>query len=257
MKRLFIILAAAMMAVGAMGQDVIYRSENDSIQAKIITVNKSEITYRLAGYADGPLFTIDTDGIMAVRYANGVYQTFARTANPQSNSQKIVQSTTQSKKSALFIGGTAAIGYTGLFNIALEPIIGYEFNDRIAIGTGAGMVAAIYAQNSYSLKLPRRAKSSSSYNYVMGIVEPFVRVCAWHNDVVFIDFKATAGIGFTDKLELCQVGVRPSLRVRLTEHCEMAADIGLFGAQYTSDQGWTPAIGISATSVGLWFAYRF
>ena len=37
----------------------------------------------------------------------------------------------------------------------------------------------------------------------------------------------------------------------------MAADIGLFGAQYTYDGGWTPAIGITATSAGLWFAYRF
>ena len=84
-----------------------------------------------------------------------------------------------------------------------------------------------------------------------------MRICAWHNDIVFIDFKATAGVGFTSELQMCQVGVRPSLRVRLTEHCEMAADIGLFGAQYTYGGGWTPAIGVGATSAGLWFTYRF
>lgn len=144
-------------------------------------------------------------------------------------------------KGAFFIGGTAYIGYTDFFSFSIEPVIGYEFNDRVAIGTGIGTsVAAGYGTS-----------------IAMGVVDPFLRICAWHNDIVYIDFKTTAGIGFTNELQLCQIGARPSLRVRLSEHCEMAADIGLFGAQYTNSSGkWSPAIGVSATSAGLWFTYR-
>ncbi len=155
---------------------------------------------------------------------------------PQANLQQV-----KAKESAFFLGGTGAIGYDGAFNFALEPVVGYEFTDRWAIGSGIGMTLV----------------ASGGYSTIMGIIEPFVRLCAWHNDIVFIDIKATAGLGFTNQLLLCQVGLRPSLRFRLNEHWDMAADLGLFGAQYTIATGWQPALGISATSAGLWFAYRF
>ena len=243
MKRLFFILFTAAFAIeNAIAQDVIYRSANDSIVAKVLTVNNSEVSYKLAGYEDGPLFTAKTDDIVAIRYANGMYQYFADSPSAQKNAEdKVSAEKTGDKKGHVFIGGSAEIGYTGAFSFALEPIIGYEFNDRVAIGTGIGPIVT----------------AGGGVTVAMGIVEPFVRLCAWHNDIVFIDFKATAGIGFTEVMQLCQVGVRPSLRVRLSEHCEMSADIGLFGAQYTYAGGWTPALGITATSAGLWFAYRF
>ncbi|MBO4654480.1 MAG: hypothetical protein J5644_02920 [Bacteroidales bacterium] len=140
-----------------------------------------------------------------------------------------------------FVGGTAGFGYTDNFTFSLEPQFGYEFTDKWAIGTGLGLALS----------------SSEGYTVVLGVTEPFVRFCAWHNDRIFIDLKATAGIGFDDELELCQIGIRPSLRFRINDHWDIAADLGLFGAQYTYSNGWTPAIGISATSVGLWFNYRF
>ena len=151
------------------------------------------------------------------------------------------QQPTQAKESAFFIGGTGTIGYDGAFNFAFEPEIGYEFTDRWAIGTGIGVLLA----------------ASGGYTVAMGVAEPFVRLCAWHNELVFIDLKATAGIVFTDIMQVCQVGIRPSLRFRLSEHCDLAADIGLFGAQYTVDAGWQPALGITPTSAGIWVAYRF
>ena len=147
----------------------------------------------------------------------------------------------QGKQSAFFLGATGAMGYSGAFNFAFEPVIGYEFTDRFALGTGIGVM--VVAGNGVTV--------------AMGVVEPFVRLCAWHNDLVFIDFKATAGLGFDRDLQMCQIGVRPSLRFRISEHCDIAADIGLFGAQYTRADGWQPALGITATAAGLWFAYRF
>lgn len=178
MKRLFIILAAAMMAVGAMAENMPEAKQNP----------------------------VDAN-----------------------------------KESALFIGGTGTFGYDGVFNFGIEPIVGYDFTDRWAIGSGIGMLFA----------------ASGKKIAAMGIVEPFVRLCAWHNDIVYIDFKATAGIGFTDELLLCQAGIRPSLRFRLNENWDFAADFGLFGAQYSVVNGWLPTFGITPTSAGLWFSYRF
>lgn len=244
MKRLLFFFAAVLLSLGIYAQDVIYRSTNDSIKAKVLTVNNSEVTYRLTGYEDGPLFTAKTSDIVAIRYANGTHQYFADSPTERANAREVekpASNHSSDKKGHFFLGGTAEIGYTGAFQFALEPVFGYEFNDRIAIGTGIGPIVVA-------------GKGTSA---VMGIVEPFIRLCAWHNDIVFIDFKATAGIGFTDIMQMCQVGVRPSLRVRITEHFEMSADIGLFGAQYTYGAGWVPAIGVGATSAGLWFTYRF
>ena len=77
MKKLFILLTAAMMAAGMMAQDVIYRVNYDTINAKVLTVTTAEITYKLADYEDGPLFTLPTYDIAAIRFANGVFQYFS------------------------------------------------------------------------------------------------------------------------------------------------------------------------------------
>ncbi|MBP5413236.1 MAG: hypothetical protein J6Y47_08290 [Bacteroidales bacterium] len=140
-----------------------------------------------------------------------------------------------------FVGGTTSIGYVDNFTFTFEPQFGYEFTDWFALGAGIG----------FGL--------TSNYNYtvILGVAEPFVRFCPWHNDRVFIDLKITGGFGFDRYLEFCQVGVGPCLRFRINEHWDMSADIGLLGAQYTSTGGWRPAFGISATSAGLWVAYRF
>lgn len=79
MKRLLILLTAVMMAAGVMAQDVIYRTNYDTINAKIMTVNSSEVTYKMADYTDGPLFTLMVSEIAAIRYANGSMQYFNST----------------------------------------------------------------------------------------------------------------------------------------------------------------------------------
>ena len=243
MKRLLFILAALVTTINLIAErnvvyDVIYWSNNDSVQAKVLTIGEKEVTYHTWSNLQGPIYTIYKSEIIAIRYANGTYDIFDETYKPvtQTNPQP-----TKTKQNAFFLGGTGTIGYNDALNFALEPEVGYEFTDRWAIGTGIGVSVAY----------------GGGVAVVAGIVEPFVRLCAWHNDLVFIDFKATAGIGFTDVLQLCQVGVRPSLRFRISEHCDIAADIGLFGAQYTILAGWKPALGVTPSSAGIWVAYRF
>lgn len=242
MKKLVSLLLLAV-AVMASAEDVIFRSQKDSINAKIVAVSDEEISYRLADYDEGPMFTLKTKDIVAIRYGNGMKQYFADKVYDKKKENKPVEVKKEEDtedNGAAFIGATGTIGYTDYFTFGLEPVFGYEVNDWFAFGTGIGVV----------LGSEKRATA------VMGIAEPFLRFCPWHNDLVYIDFKLTAGIGFTDYLQMVQVGIRPSLRFRLTPHCELAADIGLFGAQYQYER-WKPSFGITASSAGIWCVYRF
>ena len=139
-----------------------------------------------------------------------------------------------------FVGATGSIGYVNSFTFGFEPQVGYEFTDRWAIGTGIGMSLS----------------SSSGTTVVLGVAEPFVRFCAWHKDLFYIDISATGGFVFDDRLMVCQVGLRPGIRFRLNDHWDVAASLGLFGAQYVPGR-WSPAFGLSASSVGLYFNYLF
>ena len=104
MKRLFILFTAAFAIGNAIAQDVIYCSANDSIVAKVLTVNNSEVSYKLAGYEDGPLFTAKTDDIVAIRYANGMYQYFADSPSAQKNAEnKVFAEKTGDKKKGMFL----------------------------------------------------------------------------------------------------------------------------------------------------------
>lgn len=148
--------------------------------------------------------------------------------------------TTAQERRAFFLGGTAAIGYSDNFEFALEPIFGYEITDWVAIGTGLGLTLI----------------ANDQVSAIGGIAEPFVRFTPWHNELVYIDLKTTAAFGFNDELLMTQIGIRPSIRFRVNDKCDIAADFGLFGAQCTYSK-WRPIFGITGTSVGLWAAYRF
>ena len=139
-----------------------------------------------------------------------------------------------------FVGGTASIAYSDYFSFSFEPQFGYEFTDYFAIGAGVGLSLA----------------DDRYHTYVAGVAEPFIRFCVWHNEIIFLDLKATSGFGFTDELILCKVGIRPGLRFRINNHWDITADLGLFGANYSYSDGWRPAFGITG-SAGFWFAYRF
>ena len=140
-----------------------------------------------------------------------------------------------------FVGGTASIGYVDKFTFGIEPQVGYEITDRWAVGSSIGMTLV----------------SGYGATAVLGSAEPFVRFCVWHNELVYIDLSAVGGFVFDDELEGCLVGLRPGLRFRLNDHWDVAANLGLFGAQFINGSGWTPAFGLSASSAALYVNYRF
>ena len=123
-----------------------------------------------------------------------------------------------------------------------EAWVGYEFNDRVALGSGLGAVICAGRDDYFS---------------VTGIAEPFVRVCVWHNESIFVDLYALGGFEFTDELKLCQVGVRPSLRFRVSENIDMAVDLVVLGAQYIPGSGWSPSFSFSSINGGVRLGYHF
>lgn len=139
------------------------------------------------------------------------------------------------------LGFTTSISYTDYFTLALEPTIGYEFNDFFAMGTGIGMGYNSQADKSF------------------GMVEPFLRFTPLHNDFFFLDLKTDACWGWTLGEEnvflMFRFGLNPSLRFRVSEHWDISTDIGVFGVQENWDRSWIPYIGIG--SLGVWATYRF
>ena len=145
-------------------------------------------------------------------------------------------------QSGWFVGGSAGIGYRNYFVISGEVRVGYEFTDWFALGSGLGAVICAGKDGFFD---------------VTGIAEPFARFCVWHNESVYLDLHVLGGIEFTDELHYCQVGLRPSIRFRVSENIDMAADLVVLGAQYLPEQGWSPSLSFSTMSGGLRLCYHF
>jgi len=78
MKKLLLLgIICVLVTLTAQAQDVIFRSSTDSIQAQVLTVGTSEVTYRKWNNLEGPIYSISIDEIAAIRYANGSYDFFS------------------------------------------------------------------------------------------------------------------------------------------------------------------------------------
>lgn len=147
MKKLFLLFAAVVMTVCAMAQDVIYRSTNDSIKAKVLTVNNSEVSYRLAGYEDGPIFTLKTEDIVAIHYANGMYQYFANTPEEQENNPRPKSTQSTPTKAHVHEIGIIGGGINGLsYKRWFSETTALQLD--VAVGLTAAVGALYYEGNN-------------------------------------------------------------------------------------------------------------
>ena len=106
MKKYFLLgIVVLMNTLCIMAQDIIFRSSTDSIQAQVLTVGISEITYRKWNNLEGPIYSIFIDDIAAIRYANGTYDFFT-TRSPQ---QTIVKNYNQKSSIMLTRSGNKYI----------------------------------------------------------------------------------------------------------------------------------------------------
>ena len=143
-----------------------------------------------------------------------------------------------SKAQTTFLGGNIGFAYTNeVFSMTILPQIGYEFNDKVAIGAGAGV--SVYDGESSD------------------IFDPYLRFNIWNNESVFFDVKARDLITVYDGVSEQLVGLCPALRVRLSEKWELDTDfLGTFGA-YIYDGDASAAISLKNVNVNATIIYRF
>lgn len=109
-----------------------------------------------------------------------------------------------------FIGGSAGISYYNeIFSSAFLPTIGYEIDDKWAVGMSIGF-------ETYD--------DESAFDLM-----PFLRYNMWNNETIFFDLKAEDNIYINDGTTAQNIGIAPSLRCRFAERWEAAADVGFLG----------------------------
>ena len=82
MRRLFLLMAAALATLSLMAQDLIITRDSKRIEAKITEVSSSEIRYLEWNNQNGPVFVLRTDEINSIIYQNGNVTTFEHAVAP-------------------------------------------------------------------------------------------------------------------------------------------------------------------------------
>lgn len=75
-KLLALMLALTASLMIASAQDIIVLKNSERIDAKIVNVSSTEISYKKASYLDGPTFTLNIAKVSSIIYANGDVQAF-------------------------------------------------------------------------------------------------------------------------------------------------------------------------------------
>ena len=76
MKKFFLLIVAAVSAVGMYAQDIIVTRDAKRVEAKILEVSSSEIKYKEFNNQDGPTFVLTTNEINTIIYQNGTVKVF-------------------------------------------------------------------------------------------------------------------------------------------------------------------------------------
>lgn len=87
MKNLLVLLCC-MLASMLNAQDLIYKTNGDTIPAKVIEVGTNAISYKKFKSPDGPLFVENKNTIRKIKFANGDVQEFNKTGDEQSSKQE-------------------------------------------------------------------------------------------------------------------------------------------------------------------------
>ena len=71
MKRILFILALVMSAVIMMAEDVIIKTNEEKITAKIVEISSTQVKYLDINMPDGPMFVLNTDEIATIIFSTG------------------------------------------------------------------------------------------------------------------------------------------------------------------------------------------
>lgn len=150
----------------------------------------------------------------------------------------------------IYVGGALNIwrnstGNATSFKIA--PEVGYNFNDIWGIG----------------------AELNYSNNYVEGVtvssftIAPYLRWSYYQNDVVRLFLDGTAAIGFNkiegeDTTKAGEIGLRPGIAVKLSDHFSFVAKYGFLGYRRNVETvGDSFGLRLTSEDLSIGFHYEF
>lgn len=136
----------------------------------------------------------------------------------------------------VFVGGLAGVGYADeTFSMTFEPYVGYEFNEKFAIGMGGGF--SMYEDETF------------------GIMNPYFRFTPCQNDRIAFDLKLQSTMEFYRHETAAIIGISPSLRAKLSDHWQLSSDFGIFGVECY--EGCSPAFALKNVNVNVAVLYKF
>ena len=138
-----------------------------------------------------------------------------------------------------FTGGSFTLFMSDHLMTQVTAHGGYAFNDKLAAYAGIGF-AAVYDGEWGAA----------------GSSEIGLRWTPWHGDVLYLDLKPRVSMTFTDRIDVMDVGIIPSLRFRVSPHWDFFADFGSIGARYYYGI-WVPFVGVTSVHASLGVNYRF
>lgn len=157
----------------------------------------------------------------------------------------------------VYIGGTAGIssnkfeGGDSKTAYTLMPEIGYEFNNKweagLEIGIKKGEVCEL-----------KEVPEATTF-----IVAPYVRYTAVETKLVNLFIEGTIGYGSVSKGvgDYYEVGIKPGLAVKLSDHVNFITKIGFLGYKgFSPDQGKnssTFGLNVDASNISFGAIYKF
>lgn len=78
MKRIAFIILIIISASSSSAQDTIFKRNNDTIIAKVLEINSTDVRYKKFSFLDGPVYSDAKSDIKMILFSNGMKQTFEK-----------------------------------------------------------------------------------------------------------------------------------------------------------------------------------
>jgi hypothetical protein len=119
-------------------QDLIVKTNGDTIHAKILEVGINAISYKKSNFLDGPTFVESKTNIAFVKYANNEVEQFSQSTNstspPSTSSQSIAPQPTAEKNKIELIDNTYYINGQKAKRKEVNKLLGSSSNPAITLG---------------------------------------------------------------------------------------------------------------------------
>lgn len=149
MKKILFLLLLMVSAVNLMAEDIIVKTNEEKVSAKIVEISSTEVKYLDLNMPDGPTFVLNTEEIATIIFANGQVKVFEHPTKDsivkqnESNSPFIYRTGNKYTYNGLTMKGDMYADF--LKNNCMEAYKQYEHGHKVAIagwvllGVGVGL----------------------------------------------------------------------------------------------------------------------